>query len=368
MPVAHLTDISVSRLKESGTYFDKSTPAFGIRVLKNRKTWIVIRGRERTRTRIGHYPVMSLADARQQAKKLLTEPLTKTSRLTFSEAFELFKVAIETKKPRTQRDYKRHLGKYFVPVLGAKKLPEITYENVIDCVDGVSFGERNHALAVARIIFRWCVKPPRRFIPHSPLEGVEVKPSKKRKRVLKPEELKPVWIAAGEQGYPHGTVVQLLILSGQRRGEVGGLRWPWINQNERTITLPEEVTKNRKEHTFPYGDMTAAILETIPRRNTTDLLFPSRVSDDRPISGWSKLKKELNDGVEGWRLHDLRRTMRTTHAKLGTPAHIGERLINHVAAVTTEVEQIYDVWTYMPEMRRAVETYEAHLSQVLARK
>jgi hypothetical protein len=60
MPVAHLTDVMVSRLRMPGTYFDETTPAFGIRVGKNRKTWIVIRGTERVRTRIGHYPALSL--------------------------------------------------------------------------------------------------------------------------------------------------------------------------------------------------------------------------------------------------------------------------------------------------------------------
>jgi integrase len=70
--------------------------------------------------------------------------------------------------------------------------------------------------------------------------------------------------------------------------------------------------KNSREHTFPYGDMVAAELETVPRLNSTDLLFPSAVSDDRPISGWSKYKKRLGDGVPAWRLHDLRRTFGTT--------------------------------------------------------
>jgi len=83
--------------------------------------------------------------------------------------------------------------------------------------------------------------------------------------------------------YPHGMIVQLLLLNGQRRGETANLRWPWIDEKERTITLPEWITKNKKEHTFPYDDMTAAILETVPRRNTTDLLFPSKVSDERPV-------------------------------------------------------------------------------------
>jgi integrase len=154
---------------------------------------------------------------------------------------------------------------------------------------------------------------------------------------------------------------------GQRRGETANLRWPWINESERIITLPDTITKNHKEHSFPYGDLVAGILETIPHRNTTDLLFPSTVSDERPISGWSKFKAELGDGLPAWRLHDLRRTFRTTHAEIGTPAEIAERLVNHAAAVQTDVESIYDVYHYMPQMREAALKFEDHLQALLAR-
>ena len=61
MPKTHLTDVVVSRLKNPGTYFDESTPAFAMRIGKNRKTWFVIRGRERTN--IGQYPTVSLTFA-----------------------------------------------------------------------------------------------------------------------------------------------------------------------------------------------------------------------------------------------------------------------------------------------------------------
>ena len=366
MPRLHLTNIAVQRLSTIGIYYDTTTPAFGIRVGKHRKAWVITQGTDRQRISIGHYPSMSLAEARKEAKKRLANELVKGARLSFSEAYGQYKLVIAGKKPRTQKDYKRHIDKYFAPKLGKKKLPEITYEHVMDCVNGVSIGEKNHALAVVRIFFRWCVRPPRRYIVHSPLEGVQIAPSRKRKRVLDEDEQKKTWRAAGAQGYPHGTVVRLLLLSGQRRGETANLRWPWIDEKERTITLPDWLTKNGKEHTFPYGDLPAAVLDTIPRRNTTDLLFPSKISDDRPISGWSKFKKEMIDELANWTLHDLRRTYRTTHAKIGTPSHIGERLINHAAAVQTDVEAIYDRYKYMPEMRAAVERYEGYLSKLLA--
>src|SRR5205085_805654 len=113
--------------------------------------------------------------------------------------------------------------------------------------------ERAHALVICRAFLRWCVKPPRRYLPHSPLEGIELKPGKKRNRILKPEEVESVWQAAATHGYPYGTIVQLLLLTGQRRGEIANLRWPWIDQKEQTITLPDWITKNKKEHTFPYN-------------------------------------------------------------------------------------------------------------------
>jgi integrase len=109
--------------------------------------------------------------------------------------------------------------------------------------------------------------------------------------------------------------------------------------------------------------MVAAELEAIPRFNSTDLLFPSVVSDERPISGWSKYKKNLNDGVEGWTLHDLRRTFGTKLAELEVLPHIVERLLNHkmgsignkADSVVSAVAEVYNLATYMPKMRDVIE-------------
>jgi integrase len=367
MPKLHMTDVVVSRLKLSGTYYDETTPAFGLRVGKNRKTWFVVRGRERLRTNVGQYPAISLADARKEARKLLTEEVTKADRITFDAAYDIFKEALKSKKERTQYDYKRVLEKYLQPKLGTKKLFDISYDDITAITNPLTRSEQRNTLAVGRTFFRWCVRPPRRYLKHSPLEGVEIPKAGKRKRILNEDELVAVWHATLRQGYPHGTVCQLLALTGQREGEIANLRRPWINEKVQTITLPEWLTKNSKEHTFPYGELVADILEGIPRRNDTDLLFPCRISNERPISGWSKFKKQLDDGVSNWTLHDLRRTYRSMHGQIGTPPEIAERLINHAASVQTEVEAIYDRWTYLPQMREAVLAFEDHFKSVLAR-
>jgi len=61
MPRLHLTDLVVQRLGTPGIYYDTKKPAFGIRVGKSRKAWVITRGTDRQRITVGHYPAMSLA-------------------------------------------------------------------------------------------------------------------------------------------------------------------------------------------------------------------------------------------------------------------------------------------------------------------
>src|SRR3569832_1910023 len=85
MHTLHLTDIVVSKLKPAAnrTYWDDATPGFGIRVGKRAKTWTVMRGVHRDRMTLGHYPALSLSDARTVARMLLAvaiEPTAKPGR------------------------------------------------------------------------------------------------------------------------------------------------------------------------------------------------------------------------------------------------------------------------------------------------
>src|SRR5258708_4931547 len=89
MPVGLLTDITVRSLKE-GVYFDKKTPAFGIRIGKNRKTWIVVKEPSRTKIRLGHYPTLSLSDARKKAQVAIGSSYQPSTAPTFNEALETF--------------------------------------------------------------------------------------------------------------------------------------------------------------------------------------------------------------------------------------------------------------------------------------
>jgi integrase len=98
---------------------------------------------------------------------------------------------------------------------------------------------------------------------------------------------KLVWRRAEEVGYPYGTIVQLLILTGQRRGEIAALRASWID--DESITFPARITKNGREHRIPLGSLTKEIIESVPGED--DLLFPARGKTDTAFSGWSKAKR-----------------------------------------------------------------------------
>jgi integrase len=115
------------------------------------------------------------------------------------------------------------------------------------------------------------------------------------------------------------------------------------------------------------------VIDTIPRFNSTELLFPTRWDNDRPFSGWSKYKAEMKDGVAGWTLHDLRRTFATRLAQMKVPPHVIERLLNHkmggisnkTDGIVSAVAEVYNRATYLPEMREAITRWEAYMAALL---
>ena len=228
-------------------------------------------------------------------------------------------------------------------------------------------GEQGHAQAALSIFFRYCHRA--HCIDADPMDRMQLTKQPSRERVLSIEELKAVWHAT--DFYPFGTIVRLCILLGQRRSEIGHLRWEWIDQEQKLIHLPSNITKNRKAHTFPYGELTAEALATIPKQGS--LLFPARrnpkENPDLIFGAWGKDKAELDTkaGVKGWVLHDLRRGLSTAWASItpAIPLTVTEKYINHISGSTAGVAGIYNRHTYLSEMRAAVVTYEQWLSRTI---
>jgi integrase len=358
VPNVGFTDLVIRSLSE-GLYFDENTPGFGIRVGKSRKTWLVTKGARdsRTKVRIGHYPGLSLSEARRKALVALGSPLQSIKAPTFPQARDEFlDVHGAHLKPRSLYQLRGTLRRHFK---WTKTLDKISHSDISGIIEDIKApSEAAHAFKDIRTFFNWCVP---RYLPHSPCGGLK-SPSKykPRERVLTDEELKKVWNTATE--YPLGSIVRLLILTGQRKSEIGSLRFEQINGQEQTITLPE--TKNGRSHTFPIGPLAQALIKEVPRDG--NFLFMGRVKG-QPYNGWGKDKTEFEKlcGIKGWTLHDLCRTFATNLAALGTPIHVTEKLLNHVSGTMSGIVSVYQRHNYEKECREVVTQWEHRLSGII---
>ena len=390
-----LTDIVIKNLPppQSGqkSYAADTVTGLQLRVSHGgTKSFCLLLGDSRQRVTIGRYPIIGLAEARVEARRILAERTLgkrQNPRVTFLAALETFLSTHVAEKNRksTAGETTRILRKQFV-ALHRKQLADITTDEVMRIAEKMlSTGHpsaANHAFTAARAFFRWCVR--RRYIPHSPLEGLsrpaEAQP---RERTLTDGEIRAVWNAAGNDR-TYGAIVKLLILTGQRRGEIASLKGEWCprppskagagtpNQAEAAICLPATITKNKRSHTFPIGAVACELLNGLPR---TGYLFRARGSDPenpKPLNGWNKRKAGLDRSIAvtsgsedepipipPWTLHDLRRTYATNLQRLGVKLEVIEALLNHVSGTRSGIVGVYQRHTYEAEMRAAVETFEA---------
>ena len=118
-----------------------------------------------------------------------------------------------------------------------------------------------------------------------------------RERVLNDTELSVVWQACGDDD--HGRCIRLLILTGCRRQEIGGLCWSEIDLERGVWTLPAARSKNKRAHTLPLLPSMLAIIEKVPRMAGRDQLFGARGDG---FTGWSRGKALLDERakVTGW--------------------------------------------------------------------
>jgi integrase len=378
-----LTETAVKAAHPNATLWDGSLKHFGLRVAPGgTKSFLVLLGSGRRQT-IGRYPAITLAQARLKARRILAERTLGRHQivsLTWQNAVQKF---IEARRaaarPRTVGEYERSLKCYFP--FGTMQLSEIARVNISGKLEKLNKtpSQKAHALVIVKMLFRWAIVEG--FIDVDPTAAFKRARQRKRARVLSDCELQSIWRACEkcratrEESEPFSdlpaamprvfaAVVQLLLLMGQRRGETAAMRRSWWSDD--TITLPAEITKNKRVHTFPIGPVAQSIFATFDR-DSEDFIFPARGRAKRPFSGWSKGKIALDRlcGVTNWRLHDLRRTFRTIHGRIGTPPHVAERIINHVNAIASDVEQTYDMYTYLPQMREAMQRYETELRLIL---
>ncbi len=232
---------------------------------------------------------------------------------------------------------------------------------------------RNRVRSSLSAFFAWAITEG--FIETNPVTGTgKADEGGSRERVLTEAELAEVWAALEADQF--GDIARLLILTAQRREEIGGLRWSEVDFEQGSIVLPPTRTKNKRLHELPLSSAARAVLERQPRRKGRDLIFGHGPG---PFSGWSDCKARLDQRLlearqainpkakplPDWRIHDLRRTTATIMAdKLGVLPHIIEAVLNHVSGHRAGVAGIYNRATYAEEMREALERWGDHVEAI----
>src|SRR5262249_18094825 len=187
--------------------------------------------------------------------------------------------------------------------------------------------------------------------------------NKSRERSLTDTEITAVWLNCPENDY--GRIVKLILLTGCRREEIGGLMWSEIGLENETMTLPGPRTKNKLDHVVPLSSTALAILTKIERRG--DHVFGRKATG---FSGWSRGKKDLDKIVklEPWTVHDLRRSTATGMAEIGVQPHIVEACLNNISGHKSGVAGTYNRAQYFEEKKEAFSKWAHHLKTIVAQK
>ena len=375
-----LTELAVKKAQPADKrydLFDASVRGLGLRVATSgTKSWFMMRrckGRM-VRSTFGRYPEMTLANARLKAPDVLadmSEGLIHGQRGT-----DLFKVVLDEwlskdqAKNKSVHQVKVAMYRHALPAFGPMPVSSITKRDVIKLIDKIvevgSPVAANRVLAFTKRFFSWCKE--RDILELSPADTIRPPSREKiRDRVLNLDEIKAIWAACKQMGYPWGPIFQLLLLTGARLREVSQASWNEISITDCTLNLPASRTKNKRSHQIQLSHQAQDIIQSLPRVEGQTLLFTTNRTT--PVSGFSKVKKRIDmiSGVSDWRFHDLRRSF-ATHSteRIGISPVIADKILNHATGQVRGVAAIYQHGEYLQERRDALQKWSDFIQVLVA--
>jgi integrase len=348
------------------------------------KSW-ALRYRFRTRPRkmtFGKYPTISLMEARQRARAALEEvqagkdpardkqarraPLSAPD--TVSETVVRYIEDHAKRKTRRWQETERLFRLYVLPRCGDLPLKDFNKWEIRPLIAGIVDDgkpvQANRVLAAIKTMLNWCVSED--LIDSNPAMAVQ-KPTRERirERKLGNEELKAVIMACEELDYPGGSLIKMLVLTGQRRDEVRLLRWREIDLEHAIWTLPGERAKNGQSHLVPLSGLVLTLLDSLPRF-PGEFVF-SASAGRSPYSNLVKPKRAIDKmtGVTDWTLHDLRRTAATGMGQLGIAGETIARVLNHSERAIAGVTARYNQHEYTAAKRHALEAWARHVEGLI---
>jgi integrase len=376
--------------------FDDKMPGFGCRVRPSgAKVWIaqyrVGKSPSRTYT-IGSAETVDAHEARKRARKIIArardgfdprlelEDRRRKADDTLGRIADMFLDHQKARlKPRTLVEVRRHLERDWKPLRHlvvhnisrsniAPRLAEIAKEYGTSAAD--------HARRTLMTLFSFGLRQGLIELQANPVAfTVSAGVQKARERVLTDLELIDVWNAAGDDDY--GRIIRVLLATGQRRDEVGGITWSELDFERRIWSIPGSRTKNSRPHDVYLSDLVLEILKRVPRRLGREFLFGSGAG---ALSGWSAAEAKLDQrllailqersGREAtlvpWRVHDLRRCFATGLQRLGVRLEVTEACLNHVSGSRAGIVSVYQRHDFADEKRGAFTRWAGHVEALVS--
>ena len=329
---------------------------FGIRLqpsgTKTFVQWFRYRGKVEGIS-LGRYPIMTLAQARAKAAKN-REKLEKglhpnggqkgraSQGTTVSDLAEEYLLKYAMSKKRSWEQDARYLSSEIVPVLGRMKIADVARRDIVLLLDEIvergSPISANRCLSLLSKLFIFAVQ--RGLAEKSPVVFV-ARPGgdekgRKRERYLNDAEIKTFWTSLEQCAMSPGIrlALRLLLVTGQRRGELAKATWGRIDLKKRIWHIPAEHSKNKLPHEVPLTDLAIQILmelKDLSAGSEFAIPSPSRPTHITERSITRALRtNEAVINLPHFTPHDLRRTAVTHLRELGVDRFIVKRIVNHI--------------------------------------
>lgn len=381
--------LRLDRGKTDQIWFDDDLPGFGIRLRAGgKRTWIVQYrvGALQKRLTLGNVAALDADKARTSAKAILAkvtlggDPQAKKAEEKARAKHTLGAVADQyleheraRLKPKTHSEATRYLRKHWktlrdVPLHKITRLDVATRVSELKVKSGPSAA--GHARLVLSAVFAWAIGEG--LADENPVIGSNAPTTPPRNRVLSDGEFGEIWGACPDDDY--GRILKLLALTGQRRGEVAGMRWSELDLDEAVWRLPAERAKNGRPHEVPLAPTALAIIKAVPLDAERDLLFGR---GPHGFNGWGKPKLELDASIQKarkkagakpmppWVVHDLRRAFATGLGNLGVLPHAIESALNHISGHKKGVAGTYNRSPYSREVRAAMLLWDNRVQTII---
>ncbi len=401
-----LTEKSIyTKDPEGRVIWDTVTKGFHIRIGERGRTYYCmtrVNGGKQIRPKIGQVGEIKLATARAQAKQIIAQAdagidpaeakrqavreVTRQRRDTFASMTEQFMGAPERKGLRatTRSQYQAIFATTLLPRFGKVPVKEIDRTDVREWFARYGVGAptaANRALFLLRAVLNFAIDE--KTLEYNVTDRIRKFKEAPRERWLVDREIALLWRACERVAYPAGRIAQLLLLTGQRRLEVGHLRWSEVDRKENIWHLPAERTKTEVANDVPLSPLALSILDVCPRIDGVDAVFTSEKNGEEPVAAWSGFKRNIDatirdiqhedakeqsvdpatvEPLERWTFHDLRRSCASILQGLEISDRTIDRILNHRLPGERKT---YNQNPLIKEKTRALQSLADHIEAVI---